>query len=119
MDILTNRPVDVFTINHFVTWYIIGQYYPKRYDLAFVGAVLWELGEVAIIKNKFLNATFDKYWLVPREYWHDTLANATFDVIFDMAGYALGSTTPKNNNMVISMTTVLLLGIYLAAAKKV
>lgn len=90
------RIVDVMTINHFVSWYIIGCYFPNNLKLLIGVSLLWELFETMICQRKNTYDICKKYWSVPEAYWNESIENKVGDFIFNWLGYIIGSKSKKS-----------------------
>jgi hypothetical protein len=86
-----NKPLDLMTISHFMIYVVIGLFFPYQWTPALVIMVLWELFEILISKVLALKQIVLKYWFVPERYWNEKWINKTFDIIFNIAGFIVGS----------------------------
>ena len=89
--------IDKFQLVHLIEWIIFGYLFPKKYELAFIIMILWELGEKIISSNEYLYNFFKKHWtLTSSKYWNETYINKLLDMIMNITGYYIGSSIRTN-----------------------
>jgi hypothetical protein len=86
-----NKPIDILSLSHLITWVAIGYYFPNNYLYALLLSILWELFEYMIVKVDVLYDLTKKYWFIPEKYWNETIYNKILDVVINMIGYYIGS----------------------------
>lgn len=85
--------VNVFTLVHFLLWFMIGILFPNRLGLAIVLSVLWEFVEGYVVQHPILYQLMRQYWFIPEKYWNEGIGNKITDIIANLAGYSIVSTT--------------------------
>jgi hypothetical protein len=88
---MKSKNVDLLTIVHFVQWFIIGIIFPKRYVLAFILGIIWEIFEIFIVENKTMYNFVKNNWFISENYWNETMTNKGIDLVMNMLGYIIGS----------------------------
>jgi|LakMenEpi03Aug12_release.lakeMendotaPanAssembly.Ray.scaffolds.fasta_scaffold1058811_2 hypothetical protein len=88
---MKSKKVDLLTIAHFIQWFIIGIIFPKRYVLAFILGIIWELFEIFIVENKTMYNFVKNNWFISENYWNETMTNKGIDIVTNMLGYIIGS----------------------------
>jgi hypothetical protein len=91
-----NKPLDLMSIIHFLLYLIFGFFFPYKWIPALIIMVLWELFEILIVKVSAFKQIVLKYWFVPEQYWNETWINKVYDIIFNIAGFIVGSYIAKN-----------------------
>lgn len=86
-----SKTPDLFSIVHFLLWFLFGTILPGQYLLALVVSILFEWVESSLIWNQQLYDLFSKYWIIPERYWNETIENKILDIVLNMTGYVLGS----------------------------
>ena len=86
-----NKPIDILSLSHLITWVVIGYFLPNYYLYALLVGILWELFEYMIVKVDVLYNLTKKYWFVPEKYWNEKIYNKILDLIINMIGYYIGS----------------------------
>ena len=85
-----SKHIDKFSIIHFLIWIYVGFFIQNQYILVIIINILWEISEYAIVHINPIYNLIKKYWIVPEQYWNETLTNKCFDLLFDILGYSLG-----------------------------
>ena len=74
----------LYTITHFVIYFIISLYYPNKWIIIIILSVVWEILEM------LLHIAYDKILHVGSNYWDEISMNKIVDVIFNLLGYGAG-----------------------------
>jgi hypothetical protein len=88
--------INLFTLTHFILWFMIGIMYPSYYKLAFLLSIIWELAEEYFVQTPSLYLFLKKNWFVPEKYWNEGIGNKLIDIVTNMAAYYIGSNIVKN-----------------------
>ena len=84
--------VDIFTIFHFISYYIYGLYFKNKYVLTFLIGFLWELCEYVFVNTSYTKDLLIKYLPVSEKYWAEkNIFNKVSDLLINMIGYHLGN----------------------------
>ena len=84
--------LDIYSIFHFIYYFIYGLYFKNKYVLAFILGILWEIFEYILANINYTKELLIKYFPVPQKYWAEkNIFNKVFDLIFNMIGYHLGN----------------------------
>ena len=100
------RFIDALSTSKFALWYIIGYYLPRRYTIAFIVSLIWEAITYAIVSQENVQEWLRKNWGFSELYWNEPIENKVSDVIFSLAGYAIGSNVRKDRANVVAMGVV-------------
>ena len=74
----------LYTITHFLIYFVISLYYPNKWVIIIILSIVWEILEL------FLNIAYDKILHIGSDYWDEIPMNKVFDVIFNLLGYGAG-----------------------------
>ena len=87
-----NKPIDLLSLLHFINFFIFGLFYKKKYKLAFILGIIWEIFEYGIVNYPQTRHYIKKYWPIPQKYWDEThMLNPVLDIFFNMLGYYLAN----------------------------
>ncbi len=86
-----NKPLDLMSSFHFMTYVIFGLCFPYQWKPALLLMVCWEVFEILIVKVPALKQIVLTYWFVPERYWNERWINKGTDMIFNIAGFIVGS----------------------------
>ena len=96
-----SKTIDLFHINHFILYFVIGLYYPNKYLIIVIISVIWEIFEYYLTINKTLYYAAKKYWIFPEKYWNENINNKIIDFIVNLCGYYVGSNSNNIRNKYI------------------
>ena len=89
---MKSHPIDLYSIIHFVNFFILGLFVKNKFEIAFVIGIMWEVIEYYITTIKYTSNLIKKYWPIPKKYWDESnCLNPVFDIFFNMFGYYLGN----------------------------
>ncbi len=74
----------LYTITHFLIYFIIALYYPNKWIIIIIISIVWEILEI------LLNIGYDKILHFGSNYWDEVPMNKVVDVIFNLLGYGAG-----------------------------
>jgi len=83
--------VNLFTIVHFLLYFMIGILFPNRFGTIVIVSLLWELAEMYAVHNRVVYSLLQQYWLIPEKYWNEGNTNKVVDIIANLAGYSIVS----------------------------
>ncbi len=96
-----SKVIDLFHINHFLLYFIIGLYYPNKYLMILIISLVWEVFEYILTKNKTLYNITKNFWIFPEKYWNENIYNKIIDLICNFIGYYVGSNSNNLRNKYI------------------
>ena len=102
--ITKSADIDIFHLNHFILYFIIGLYYPNKYIIIIIISLVWEIFEYILSTNKTLYYIAKKYWIFPEKYWNENIYNKIIDIIINLCGYYVGSNSNNLRNKYIINT---------------
>ena len=76
--------ITIYSIYHFLIYFIIALFYPNKWILILIISILWEILEI------FLNFGNKNILFVGSDYWDEIPINKIVDIIFNLAGYGAG-----------------------------
>ncbi len=74
----------LYTITHFLLYFIISLYYPNKWVTIIILSIVWEVFEM------LLNIGYDKIFNIISDYWDEVPLNKVVDIIFNLLGYGAG-----------------------------
>ena len=88
-----NKLIDYLSIINFFVYYLFGIIVKRKYLLALLLGIVWEILEYIITKNSITRHLLIKYWPVPKQIWDEDAfnINRVSDIIFNMLGYHFGN----------------------------
>ena len=99
---MKSHPIDLYSIIHFLNFFILGLILKNKYAFAFVIGIVWEVFEYYVTHHDYTSALIKKYWPIPQKYWDESnCLNPVFDIFFNMSGYYLGNNINNINNIKI------------------
>jgi hypothetical protein len=88
---MNHQYVNLFTVVHFVLYFMIGILFPNRFGIAVGVSLLWEIVEGYAARHPFVYPLLQKYWFIPEKYWNEGISNKITDIIANLTGYYIGS----------------------------
>ncbi len=76
--------ITLYTITHFIIYFIMSFYFPNRWFLIIIFSIVWEIFE------SFLHIAYNKILKLESDYWHEVHINKLFDIVFNLSGYGAG-----------------------------
>ena len=83
--------IDPLLISHFMTFFFLGVFWKNKYQGAMFLGILWEIIEYIMANNKFTRKILLTYWIIPEQYWNETIDNKFMDLFINMLGYHIGN----------------------------
>jgi hypothetical protein len=74
----------LYTITHFLIYFIIALYYPNKWIIIIIISIVWEILEM------LLHIAYDKILHVGSNYWDEIPMNKVVDFIVNLLGYGAG-----------------------------
>ena len=111
------RFFDVKSINHTVLWFIVGLFFPNRWDMFIVLSLSWELFEKLLVHQPDFYRLMKKYWIIPEEYWNEPIENSITDIACNAVGYHLGSTIPRTREALYLAVFIFMLTVAVASSE--
>ena len=76
--------ITLYTITHFLIYFIIALFYPNKWFIIIIISILWEILEV------LLNIGYNHVLKLGSNYWDEIPMNKIIDFIFNLIGYGAG-----------------------------
>ena len=88
---MNHGAIDPLLIAHFFTFFSLGVFWKNQYLGALFFGILWEIVEYIMANNDFTRKILLNYWIIPEQYWNETIDNQLMDLFVNMIGYHIGN----------------------------